>query len=305
MRESRFAENTQQLMTLAAKGDFTEAHELISKMKIEFTEKLDQISFWQACLYTIKGEIDSAINELQSTLDQGYWWNPDSLRNDPDLSPLKMDQRFNTIIQSCEDTFEFNKKRTRAIVEQFGNPASDIVVIVLHWRGSNTKSFSEYWVNQEIERRYRFIFIQSSQLFGYNSYCWDDYNIVKDDLLKCLSGLDLSNKQIILAGASQGASIAIDLILEELEVQGFIAIVPAIKDIKGFEQKVLNTNIKNKSGFILTGAKDPYYEKSIEVASILNEKGIRTELIVKEDLGHFFPNDFNSIELDAIKYLTQ
>jgi hypothetical protein len=37
----------------------------------------------------------------------------------------------------------------------------------------------------------------------------------------------------------------------------------------------------------------------------LNEEGIKTKLTVKKELGHFFPNDFQSIELEALKSLIE
>lgn len=304
MSESYFSEKTQQLISFVTKGNLTESQRLISEMKDEFKMKLDQISFWQACLYMFKDEKESALNELQTTLEQGYWWNPDTLRNEPDLSSLKNDKRFIKIIESCEGILKEKRENVKAVVQRYGNSVSDTVVIIFHWRGSNIKDFSEYWLNEEIQEKYHLVFIQSSQVFGYNSYCWDDLNTAKRDILPFLN--EFSGKKIILAGASQGALIAIDLTLDDLDkgIQGFFSVVPAIKGDKAFEQRLLNKEIRNKKGFILTGTKDSYYENTVKLASKLNEEGITTELTVKKELGHFFPNDFGNIEIEALKFLS-
>ncbi|QQE78714.1 hypothetical protein [Alicyclobacillus sp. SO9] len=300
MNENEFMKQAQQLIVLASAKDYSQAQKLISGMKRQFPEKTASIRLWQACLYALATDYESAVRELEETVENGYWWNPDSLRNETDLVPLHDDRRFKQLIQFCETQLQEEKKHAKAVVKEFGNPTSDVVVVALHWRASNIKSFSGYWLHKKALEEYRFVFIQSSQLIGPHSYGWDDRNIAKKDIATCLANMDLSNRKAISAGASQGAVLAIEEALERDESPGFVAVVPAIKDIAELRQKAETKQGMNKSGFIVTGLEDHFYEISRETSSVLTSVGIPTELIAKEGLGHFSPADFEEIESKAI-----
>ncbi|MRB24881.1 DUF3089 domain-containing protein, partial [Bacillus thuringiensis] len=81
-----------------------------------------------------------------------------------------------------------------------------------------------------------------------------------NDVMKTFN--DFVNKynleDIIIAGASQGGNIAMELALKNMSAtQKFIAVIPAIRDVKEIESIVVSNDITNVEGYIVTGDKDP------------------------------------------------
>lgn len=167
------------------------------------------------------------------------------------------------------------------------------------------RDFAPYWFDNRLLEDFLFAFPQSSQVFGYNAYCWDDPKIVKEDitsLFKEFKGKFYTVHDII-AGASQGGKLAIELSLNgTLAGKGFIAVIPAIQNTDSIK-KLLEENTNKIKGCIITGDQDPFYQQTVRLAKLLEENDIACKFIVKEGLGHFFPKDFTKLIKEAIEFI--
>jgi predicted esterase len=307
MSEIKFIELQNELFSLFETRNFDDIYSLINKAEVEFPERLDKISFWKACVLSNQGKYEKAIAILSEGLQKGVWWNPLKLTRDPDLNSLQHHEEFKLIIKKCEDILESNRHNSKLQLFTYGNPKSDIGIFSLHWRGSNVKDFAPYWFDDNRLNDYLFGFPQSSQIYGYNAYCWDNKDIALEDITTSFQEFKEKNnvKHQILSGASQGGRLSIEFCLNNslFDTKGFIAVIPAIHDVSSIENLLKDNRTTNLKGCIITGDKDPSYPKVLELISIFEAYEFQCKLIVKEGLGHYFPNDFADLLTEAVDYL--
>ena len=298
MKRKQFIELQNELFRLFEKREFEAIYRCIDKAKRDFPERIEKTSFWEACAFSAEGKYEEAIVSLNEALEKGIWWNPHTLMQDEDLKGLRENAAFKIIVKKCEEIFKKQQLTANPKLFTYGNEKAKAGLFSLHWRGSNIDDFAPYWCEEEILHEYILGFSQSSQIHGMKSYSWDNHEIAKKDVMKTFN--DFVNKynleDIIIAGASQGGNIAIELALKNmLATQKFIAVIPAIRDVKAIESIVASNDITNVEGYIVTGDKDLFYENTLQLMSMFEEYNVNCKLIVREGLGHLFPEDFKQI----------
>lgn len=309
MIKIKFVELQNELFKLFEKRDFEAMHRLIHKAQKDFPERLDKTSFWKACAYSLQGKQEEALAILNAALTKGVWWNPYTLMSDPDLHELQSREEFKLIVKKCEDILNNHQLNSSSKLFVYGNEGSNTGIFSLHWRGSDVNDFAPYWYDDELLHEYILGFPQSSQIYGVNSYCWDKRDVALNDISTTFRDFKekYNMEQIIIAGASQGGNLAIELSLNDnlLATKGFIAVIPAIRDIESIEKLIQTKKVANLKGCIITGDKDPFYKKTIELMPIFEKYDIKCKLIVKEGLGHLFPDDFTKLLSEAVQYIVE
>ncbi|MCU5224447.1 MULTISPECIES: DUF3089 domain-containing protein [Bacillus] len=298
MKRKQFVELQNELFRLFEKREFEAIYRCIDKAKREFPERIEKTSFWEACAFSAEGKYEEAIVSLNEALEKGIWWNPHTLMQDEDLKGLREKTAFKMIVKKCEEIFKKQQLTANPKLFTYGNEKAKAGLFSLHWRGSHIDDFAPYWCEEEILHEYILGFSQSSQIHGMKSYSWDNHEIAIKDVMKTFN--DFVNKynleDIIIAGASQGGNIAIELALKNmLATQKFIAVIPAIRDVKAIESIVASNDITNVEGYIVTGDKDLFYENTLQLMLMFEEYNVNCKLIVREGLGHLFPEDFKQI----------
>ncbi|MGC8758275.1 MAG: hypothetical protein ACP5QX_07550 [Caldisericaceae bacterium] len=121
--------------------------------------------------------------------------------------------------------------------DNFDNKKRYPLFVALHWKGGNTEEFSTHW-KHVLKRGYILLVPQSSQLFGTKRYCFYDWEKWKKEVLGHIMEIkekhSLVEEEIIIAGASQGASFGlIDLVLggTSLNFRKFILVIPPVDDL--------------------------------------------------------------------------
>ena len=305
-----FIELQRQVRALVEKKANKEAFSLMEGAKKKFPHKRDRLGHWIASLYVLEGKHQEALAELQDVIEHGLWWNPEILSADPDLSTLKPYAEFKTILLECQRMYETEKESAHALFTTLGNQEAETVLFPLHWKGSNIEEFSKQWADPRITNHYFMGFPQSSQLFSYQCYSWDDPTIAINDVRTTYQSFSqqhhLAEKVPIITGASQGGNIAAQMSLraDVEEFHYFIAIVPAfdLALLKEALTKQLDPLVK---GFIITGDQDPFYETVLEAVQLFEAYQIPCKLIVKEGTGHVFPADFPVVLEEAVHYVTE
>lgn len=303
-----FVNAQQKAVNLVQEGDFAEASLLLEQAKKQFPKKLDRLGHWKAGIYMLQGNNDKAISELNEVLNRGLWWNPELLMNDTELNPLKENEAFQKIVKRCKEKYEAEKKNAKASLQVVGNPEADTSIFALHWKGSNAENFLDQWSESAILSNYLFGFPQSSQLFSYDCYSWDNQEVAEKDVTDTFNQFSgkyhLAAKENIIAGASQGGKTAIELSIKNnsTKFKGFIAIVPSFENTQELESINRELNVR---GCVITGDKDPFYDKTIEAVDILRSNGIPCKLIVNRDMGHILPDDLPSQVNEAVDYILE
>ncbi len=309
MVESDFFEQQKIVFSLFEQNKLNEAITVIEQIQKDFPDRLEKTSYWKACIYSLMNNKEDAIDVLAKALDQGIWWNPHLLINDPDFKGMQEFEEYQLIIEKCKQISEREIKSAKVELVTYGDSTAYVAIFSLHMRSMNVKDFSQFWVDQKVLNKYFLAFPQSSQVFGYNSFCWDEQEITKKDILECyqllLKKYDLKDKKLILAGASQGGKVALEQYLEGFlpDVSGFILVVPSISKLETIENLLKQNKRKNLRGCIITGDQDHFYNNVLELIPILENNGVDCHLIVKEGLGHFFPDDFSNLVQEAVEFI--
>ena len=306
LSETTFMDVQKEVFTLFKLQLYDEVLLLINKVERNFPDRLDKTIFWKACVHSLQGNEQKAIAALNDGLLKGVWWNPSTLKQDKDLKNLQNLEEFKDILGKCQNILQNKTQLTEPQMFTYGNEQADIGLISLHWRGSNVEDFAPYWLDEYLLGQSLFTFFQSSQLFGYNTYCWDNQKLAVEEISRLYSDFKekYETKFNILTGASQGGKLAIELSLASTihGTKGFIVVIPAIQDVKALERLLEGAKHKQK-GFIITGDMDPFYDKTLELVKLFEKHHFPCKCVVVEGLGHFFPENFTHLLKEAIQYL--
>ncbi|WP_371018060.1 alpha/beta hydrolase [Pseudalkalibacillus sp. JSM 102089] len=306
----RFADLQNRVIELVESKENEEALRVMEEAKEKFPHKRDRLGHWRANIYVMEGKNEEGVGELKEVLKHGLWWNPEILTSDPELTPLQAHPEFKSIVSQCREIFENTKASAHAELTIQGHSEADTVIFPLHWKGSNAKDFAEQWSDENLVTKYLMGFPQSSQLFSYQCYAWDDmavaYNDVRKTYCEFTQRVDISDKKQILAGASQGGSIATQMSLSNdmEEFNFFIAVAPAF-DIHSLKEILHNQLNPEARGCIITGDQDPFYESVLEASQLFEDYQIPCKLIVNEGIGHEWPNEFPNVLEEAVRFVTK
>jgi predicted esterase len=146
--------------------------------------------------------------------------------------------------------------------------------------------------------------VESEDGFG-----WTDRERARKELAahweKLKSEKRVDPKQVILAGASQGGALAIELTLtgEPIPALGFIGVAPAIRDPKGLAELAKKVAKRGVKGIVITGEYDHFRSAAEAFSFHAQEAGLRCMLEVVPGLGHDFPDDFPSRLKKGLRFL--
>ncbi|MFV9509715.1 alpha/beta hydrolase [Tepidibacillus sp. LV47] len=179
----------------------------------------------------------------------------------------------------------------------------------IHWRHGNAISFMDYWKTPRTKTDFIMAFPQSSQMCAIDDYCWDDEALAKRELLEAyqivIQQYPIDLNRIIIAGASQGGKLAIEMTLSgEIQSNGFISVIPAFYDIKPQIASLKQANHLNLRGFIIAGELDPFTPKAVEFYQYCQENDFTCKLTIEPGVGHAFPEKELPKKLDqAINFV--
>lgn len=149
---------------------------------------------------------------------------------------------------------------------------------------------------------------RSSQQLGMDSFGWDDRERTARDITEAHDRLcameQFDAARAIVAGASQGGAMALDMALSGTLVpaRGFIVVVPAIHDLDALVSDVESAVQRGVRGWVVTGERDYGRDPAVPLGQRLNDLGVPRHVEVVPGLGHDFPNDFADRLPSALNY---
>jgi dienelactone hydrolase len=265
-------------------------------------------AYWNACLLSVTGHAEEALQALEGGLEQGEWWAPDALLRDPDLDPLRTSNRFERIIEASERSWRAAfRDHPDVLTFPPQTKPSGAVVIALHGSpGQPDDIFAEHW-RPVTSNGAALIVPQSTQ--PYNSEggrSWHDRARTQRDLGiaydRAETQFKIDPSRVVIAGFSAGGHTAVSIALtgRPFRVAGFIVAAPAIRpDVLD----TLDQADPQLRGWITVGENDWVRDDSVTLYDRASAKRFPWHIEIIEDLAHEFPDDFYSQLIEALDFI--
>jgi predicted esterase len=304
---------------------YSESLEVALDAAGKFRDKMSRTTFWIACLNSKLGNLDQALEALEEGVEKGVWWHEDTLR-DADLDPIRGRREFEEIAKECQRRKEEYAKTANPDL-LFKDPAGSSeerpwpVLIVLHQRGGDRpeQTFRDW--SSVLGRGIGLAVPWSSQTYDQDRRCWDNLEIAEKDMvwvytqLKKRKDVDLQN--VVLAGFSQGAALAIYLALKRVfQSKGFIAVAPSDwvvpeaqraverdRPSPAFTSFVQGSNAHGIRGSVLIGENDPFLAKMKFLKDEMVRRGSECSYSVQPGIGHEYPMNFATKLIESVSFV--
>jgi len=316
MAEDNFQAYTQKVFDLYHQREYALALEQALEAEKRFPERPWDTTFWIACLNSLLGRKEEAIKQLAEGLKRGVWWGPKMLQRETDFDNIRNEPGFRDVMKRCEEIYSEARRNSRPECQichpaKFSLDSETPLFMTLHWRFDNAAQFSAYWEKPVLQRNYLLAVPQSSQITGSNKYCWDDADAAWSEIRTHLQQMGKSYRidwrQSIIAGACQGARLALETALEDIpqEMQRVLMVLPALGDVNRLVAQLENCCSKRLRGYIITSSRDSYLDETKKLFEETERLKLPFEIEIIEGLGHAFPEDFDFYLNNALFFLSQ
>jgi len=263
---------------------------------------LDLIQFYGAT-----DAIDQCKRMFAKGFEKGFWYPEAYLKKFFDQETFK--EEYETW---CEMRDRETKKSTRVyetyLPRDYDSKASYPLFVSLHGWGEDLKMFTGFWKSESLSRDFIHVSIQSSQILGSRRYQWTDMDKTREDVMGVLDevmGLHKVDKGIYIGGFFQGATTAMILAMEGGDsFKGFVALNPSKHDLLN-EDLIGAGASAGLRGSMITGDKDHCYDQQVDLATLCKKKNLACDLMVKENFGHWFPDDLGEKIDTSIQYIQE
>lgn len=300
MSQTSFRDFQQEVFRLHEEEKYQEALALVEREIPGFPEHVRHTYYWRACLLALLSRPDKAVSTLHAALDQGVWFPPTMLREDPDLKSLHGIPAFEHIqAVSRERQAAAQAKSVPQLLtlQPDGAIPPYPLLVALHGNNSNARITADYW-GPVIQKGWLLGLPQSSQVSTEDAYRWDDrewaIQEVEQHYETLLRDYAVDGKRTVVGGFSMGGGTAIWIALSRtIPILGFVALGPWLADTAGLRPLLETRRESELRGSIIIGDKDRHCLKvSQEVAALMHEYGLACDLDIIPDLGHVYPDDF-------------
>ncbi len=312
MKFNSYEEMDREVMGLFNKGDILEAANVLESSMEEFPENLYAITLDMAVIYSMMtpAESEKIISVFEHGNDKGFWYNLNP--EDKRWESIKDSSRFKELVKENNLRKEKAQAEAKAINEvylpaDFNRDKMYPLHIAIHGWGEDIPLFRKFWVSDALNKEYISLFVQSSMVATSEGYCWNDVEIARKEIAEAYKeiikkyNIDMNN--ITVGGFSQGGTMSLDLILDEIiPAKGFISLCPN-KPESFTKEKVESMKLRATKGIVLTGEFDGALPSQREMVEVFQDLGFPHKFIINNNLAHWFPENLSE-QLDlALEYI--
>lgn len=182
-------------------------------------------------LYGHTGSYERICDLLELGLKKGYWYPIFQ-----GFKKLRNKKRFKKIISDSSrlKAMSQQKAKSKFYVHKplkYSKNKKYPLFIVLHGANSSIRREKRYWRSKKLYKNYILAFMQSSQVRSSKTFGWHDLNLacveVTNSYCKIITRYPVDIDRIVIAGFSQGASVALEIIIKNLiPAAGFVFCCP-------------------------------------------------------------------------------
>ncbi|MED0824818.1 alpha/beta hydrolase [Bacillus pacificus] len=266
-----------------------------------------QIYNFKYALASAAGLEEEAMHVMkEAIIEKGFWYGNEYLISDDDLKPLHKFEEFHQMVQLCKEREELAKKTERADVKYIDSKKKEKLFIAMHGDQENIATVEPYW-KSVLDQDYTLALPQSSQIQFSDGFVWDDIQRGKEELKEHYVKFIENHRgeSVIIGGFSAGARVALYTILhKDIDVDGFIFMAPWLPEIDEWNELLEVLQDKNIKGYVVCGDQDEdCFECTQQFVQVLKDKNIEHEFKVVPNLKHDYPEDFDELLKEAIKYI--
>jgi hypothetical protein len=264
-------------------------------------------SYWSACLLSLMREREESLTTLERALEAGCWWSPLALRRDPDLEPLRGDDRFTRVVEASEEKWRATfRDEPELLMFPPKGASTGVLLIALH--GSQAFSLDDFVAQWEPLSSLGIALVVPRSTQAANSdggATWDDRTQMERDVRLAFERAKsrFATTRVVIGGFSAGGEAAITTTVmgrPAIEPIGFIVvgavINPEVAD-------ALNQADPSLRGWIIVGEKDWARDGCLALAEQARVIGLPWHIEVVPGGGHKIPDDFPSRSRQAMDFL--
>jgi dienelactone hydrolase len=286
------------ISALYLRGDFDPALRRAEEMLRRHPERRTYVEHVIACICCCAGQERRALDLAEEVSARGSWWSAHQL-GDSDLDPIRQDPRFVAVSSAMSggEAAAARQARARAtemsVIPPAGSPRA--AVVALHMYGVGKTETTRVWAPLS-ERGVAVVVPESSFRDADDLPCWPDPDLARRDATAAVerARAEAPAAPLILAGASQGASVAVRLSVEGSAdtVAAFVAVVGGGSAIGELNAYVREAGRRRLRGMFIAGERDELVRRGQErVARELTAAGIACRVEVVPNLPHLYPDD--------------
>jgi dienelactone hydrolase len=249
------------------------------------------------------GQTDLALDLLDESLEKGYWYGEQVMRQSPSWGVLQGMPRFEAAVQICrarqdeEGTLE-----AYALYAEPEGGCSDrtcSLFMALHGNGDYAQHSLDGW-HAVTGEGWLLAALQSSQAMASGMYLWDDQDTalreIGEQYAATREQFSLDEAQVVIAGFSMGGETALRAaLMGTVPARGFVLLGPGGPTIDNPQDwlPLVEQKAHSLRGYVLMGERDHNIEQEAirELVDLLNANGIPCELEIIPDLVHEYPRD--------------
>lgn len=283
-------------------NEFAQAFALIEEKSVDFPEHSAPIAYWRLCFHTLLGKQGEALQIFRETLDQGDWFGPSMLEQDPDLAELRPLAEFQEMLEVCRQRLAQAKDKVQPelhILKPVEEGKSLPLLIALHGNQGNAYESLAEW-RGITAHGWLLSAATSSQIDGPGCFVWNDREIGVSEVRQHLTALNgeyvLDPERIVLGGFSMGGGLAVWMALTQaIPACGFIVLAPYLTDeeLEKLPAILAQQKAGGLRGYIIVGQEDSIFlNVSRRIVELMNEHQCPCELQLLPGLVHTYPADF-------------
>lgn len=260
------------------------------------------------CIAALCGKTEEAMGLLKEAVyTKGYWYDYEYLMEDEDLEELRQMSEFAMIANLCRERQEAAVKAAKPVLMEDGMEADKPFLMILHGDQQNAKVTAPYWQAAK-EEGCGLCFAQSSQIQVSDGYLWDDEEIAAEEIkahFAALAERGINPEEGILCGFSSGGRAAFYAAVSgAVAPKGLILMAPWLPEREEWTEDLSKLKEAGTAVYLCCGdADEDCFEDTEALFEILDDNGIDVDFKLVPDLDHDYPENFDKILKDAVRFV--
>jgi predicted esterase len=308
---SSYGEMRAYLGELFGQKKYAEAAALLESVLDRFPDNALANTYNLAMARLYLGELDKATQALEEGHRRGIFYGLWDFAAAP-WDPVRSTPRFEAFLKENRSRIEQAQSKASMKIE-VATPASYDpakrypLFIALHGGGESLPDFKPLWTSPRLRGEFLTLYVQSSQVASMKGFHWQDVAVTRRDLEaayeRTLKEYPVDTGRVIIGGFSSGGFGSLVAALKNfLPVRGFVVLCPEVPTTIG-DEDILAAKARGVRGTLLTTEADNRVEQQRSLMSRMDKLGLPAVFHLTPKIGHWYPDDFESLLDRAIGHI--